>query len=331
MSNGGLQSEGMVSLAGGLPATAIQALYHAATGKTENLTKRLSKNFIIRRSDLDQLYFKILQQLEHFEKIAGPTVTIKIVFNNKESQQFSSWDRFKLFDSSKKEIVSDVVLKFEFLIKLPDLPGPQRYILNIDIDSRLCVVSEDDGGDFPFRVSSILNLILKLPSLIVSIDFIDYLCAKNFLQIVEDWFAALESSPTSKWAKWGSQESITWPRLFRQLANLGAAAFLALYAYLKGGNLGGPTEIAYLGSIIITVWTLSSLICGHIGNLFSASIVRSFVPATVLLTTGDERAYAKVQARAKAATPKLIGYILKASSALIFNVVASFLYAWLIR
>jgi hypothetical protein len=236
---------------GGLPATAVQALYHAATGKTENLTKQLSKNFIIRESDLNQLYFKIMQQLEHFERVAGPTVTIKVQFDNRESQQFSSWVGFKLSDSGKTEIVSNVVLKFEFVIKLPEVPVPQRYVVNID--------------------------------------------------------------------------------LFSRFGNLGAAAFITLYAYLKGGDLGGPIQIAYLGSIAIVVWTLSSLLCGHIGALFGSLILRSFVPASVLLTTGDERAFKKVQDRARAATPKLVGYLLTTSGTLLLNVLASFLYAWITR
>lgn len=302
----------VVKLLGGLPATAVQALYHAATGKTENLTKQFSKNFVVRKNDLDQLYFKILQQLEHFEKIAPPTVTIKVRFNNRESQQFSSWDRFNFFDSGKVEIVSDVVLKFEFLIKLPDILEPQRYILNIDIDSKLQLFAEDDDlGSISFLPVNIL--IRAFPALTVSIDFIDYLCAKNFLQIIEDWFNGLETSQNSKWSKWAKRISIPWPTLFSRLGNIGAAAFIALYAYRKGGNLGGPTQIAYLCSIAIVFWTLSSLFCNHVGRLFGSLISRSYVPATVLLATGDERAFKKVQDRAATAGPKLIGYVIAAS------------------
>jgi hypothetical protein len=87
---GGSPSSGEVVVLQPLPASAVQALYHAATGKTENLEKQLIKNFIIRKNDLEQLYFKVLQQLEHFEKVAGPTVTVKVRFHNNESQQFSS-------------------------------------------------------------------------------------------------------------------------------------------------------------------------------------------------------------------------------------------------
>lgn len=165
------------------PASAIQALYHAATGKTENLQKRFTKNFIVRKNDIEQLYFKILQQLDHFERVAGPTVTIKISFHNHESQQFSSWERFKLFDSGKAEIVSDVVFKIEFLLRFPELSNVQRYVLNIDIDSKLPMLSEDDKAKEPIlRFFPRLDLI---PSLTVSIDFIDYLCAKILYRLLK--------------------------------------------------------------------------------------------------------------------------------------------------
>jgi hypothetical protein len=68
---------------------------------------------------------------------------VKVSFHNEESQHFSSWERFKLFDSGKAEIVSEVVIKYEFLIRLPELKDPQQYILNIDVDSKLPVVNDD--------------------------------------------------------------------------------------------------------------------------------------------------------------------------------------------
>jgi hypothetical protein len=175
-------AQGDVLIIDRVPTSAIQALYHAATGKTETLEKRLTKNFIVRKSDVEQLYFKIMQQLEHFERIAGPTITVKVSFNNHEHQQFSSWERFKLFDSSRAEVVSDIVIKFEFLIRFPEQHDPQRYVLNIDVDSKLPMVLEDDEPPGFFGMFFGLE---KIPSLNISIDFIDYLCAKNFLQIVE--------------------------------------------------------------------------------------------------------------------------------------------------
>jgi len=249
-------NEGLVS---GLPASAVQALYHAATGKTENLTKQLSKEFIIRRYDIEQLYIKIMQQLEHYEKVAGPTVTVKVRFGNHESQQFSSWERFKLFDSGRTEIVSDLVLKFEFVIKLPEIKSAQRYVLNIDIDSKLPVYIEQGRARLSFL--SFILFLEDMPSLTVSVDFIDYLCAKNFVQIVEDWFATLDSSPSTQWRRWCKRVSMPWPIMFRTVfSNIGAAAFLAIYTYLKGPDLGGTTQLMYLLCVTIVAWTLFGMI-----------------------------------------------------------------------
>ena len=89
--------------------------------------------------------------------------------------------------------------------------------------------------------------------------------------------------------------------------------------------------MAYLASIAIVVWTLTGLICSHIGELFGYSISRSFVPAAVLLTNGDERAFKKIQERAQASTPKLIRYMLTIGGTLFLNVIASFLYASISR
>ena len=269
-----------------------------------------------------------MQQLEHFERVAGPTITVKVSLNNHEHQQFSSWERFTFFDSGKAEIVSDIVIKFEFLIKLPEQRDPQRYVLNIDIDSKLPMVVDDNirGGIFDLFFG-----IEKIPSLNVSIDFIDYLCAKNFLQIVEEWFNALEESPTPKWYKQLSDLPLNWRFLFSKFANLGAAAFIALYAYLNGGNLRNITQIIYLGSVAIVLWTISTVLFAHIGHLFANVISKSFIPATILLTTGDERAFKKVQERACAAVPKMFVYGLTIIVALCLNVAASFLYAWMTR
>jgi hypothetical protein len=211
--------EGEVLLAP-LPATAVQALYHAATGKTETLEKLAAKNFILRKNDLDQLRFKVLQQLAHFETIAGPTITVKVRFYNSENQQFSSWDRFQIFDSGKTEIVSDVVVKFEFVIKLPEIPNPQRYILTVDLDSKLPVIINDRADTMGFGWLRLYSALESMPSLTISIDFIDYLCAKNFVQIVEDWFNSLEESPPSRWRTKMANLAIPWRLLFTRIAIL---------------------------------------------------------------------------------------------------------------
>ena len=312
-----------------LPASAVQALYHAATGKTENLTKRLTKNFIVTKDDLNQLYLKINQQLEHFEKIAGPTVTVNVKFANSEIQQFSSWERFSFFDSGTSEIISEIIVKFEFVIKLPDINDPQRYVLTVDIDSKLPVAARNEGSldDIPLHIIHYISE--TSPSLTISVDFIDYLCAKNLSQIVEEWFKILEESRTTKWLSRARRSFMWWPQIFNRIALVGSAIFLSSYCYFRDGYLGNSGQIVYLISFAIILWAIMSIFCDRVGDLFSEVIFKSFIPPIILITRGDERAFKRIKDRADRAVPKLILYSVSVFGALAVHLVASFIYSWL--
>jgi hypothetical protein len=119
--------------------------------------------------------------------------------------------------------------------------------------------------------------------------------------------------------------------MFSKFSNIGAAAFIALYAYLKGGDLGSPVQIVYLGAVAIVIWTICNLVCGHMGFLFETVMSKKLIPATILLTIGDERAFKKIQDRARTVVPKMVCYASTTASTLVVNVVASFLYAWITR
>ena len=55
-----------------VPHAALQALYHAVTGKTENLSKSLNKNVLVGFDDICQLHARIEQQLEHYVLVTSP-------------------------------------------------------------------------------------------------------------------------------------------------------------------------------------------------------------------------------------------------------------------
>ena len=78
-----------------LPKTALQALYHAVTGKTETYSKTLSKNVVITYHSFEQLYHRIKQQIAHYTLLADPTVTVIVKHADSKTVQYSSiWERF---------------------------------------------------------------------------------------------------------------------------------------------------------------------------------------------------------------------------------------------
>lgn len=78
-----------------LPKTAIQAIYHAVTGKTENLSKWLNRNVIIRQSDVCSLYAMLQDQWNIHPLLSEPTTTIILNDEHDRKVQYSSWSRFQ--------------------------------------------------------------------------------------------------------------------------------------------------------------------------------------------------------------------------------------------
>ena len=77
-----------------MPKSAVQALYHAVTGKTERFSKELDGNVVVSRADVERLHHIVIQQIEHYDVIAKPTVTIVVKTANNKVYTYSSWERF---------------------------------------------------------------------------------------------------------------------------------------------------------------------------------------------------------------------------------------------
>lgn len=68
-----------------LPKTALQAVYHAVTGKTENLAKEFRGNVIVTADDIDRLHAMLLDQLGLHGPALGPTVTVVVKHSNQRA------------------------------------------------------------------------------------------------------------------------------------------------------------------------------------------------------------------------------------------------------
>lgn len=308
-------------------ASLIQAIYHAATGKTENLSKRYTRNVIVRKGDLDQLKYKLKQQLDLHELVVEPTISIKAIFNNEEQQQYSSWERFSALETSRTEITSEIIVRYEFLIKLPNsTEKPQRYIVTVDIDSHLPLVA-----DKPTHIEIPWFVIRKFPTITISIDFIDYLLAKNLQHVIEGWHHALEEVKSPNWVEWCCAKQLNWRFLLSRIGYLGSAGFIGMYLWQRGGVINSVGELGYLIAVLICFSVFTNIATTYIGIWFSETIHRSLVPSTILLTVGDERAFSKVTKEQSKSFTHMFSAVGGTLLAIIVNVAASFLYSWMTK
>ncbi len=309
-----------------MPRTALQAIYHAVTGKTENLSKTLRKNVIIRYADVEQLYIRMKQQIEHYSLVAEPTVTVVLKQADSKSVQYSSWEKFRLFQVNSTEITSELNLRFEFLTQIPNTPAPQRFVININLDSGLPFAQHKEGSELESPYFSFFYFVSKsFPTVNISIDFVDFLIAKIFAASVEEWFNGIEVIKNSRSFMYLFERLDILDTIIAQFGRVGMAVFLISYVYFIKSRLAVDGNFVYATSIGLLLWSGLAVLSSYTKRITTRRIASSIIPSVILMTEGDIKAYKKI-VETKASSHGTIGGVIGASLlAILMNIGASYI------
>ncbi len=264
----------------------VQAVYNELTGRTEELTKFVEAPFRLRFDDLKQLDAKIRQMFEQYH-IASSSTTVTIYFGQEARETYSSFERFSAFDSSTTKEVQNILLKYEFLIILPEAKRPQPYSLSIQLTSGLAVVKQAKAG-LPRGLPAMA--FLQGPSGKLSIEYVDYLVARTFLDTVSNWTDALDTSPLRQPLKFLVQNS-QWVRRFTQ-CSLVVGALFTLCSNLTRWISTGPEATHDLARFLL--WSVFILGLANFVGKFFGSLAERFLDdlyaaSAIQLTRGDTK------------------------------------------
>lgn len=280
-----------------LPTGALQAIYHAVTGKTESMSKNLEGNVIVEKGDVENLYWMLREQIGHYALICEPTVTIVINYADEKSVTYSSWEKFQALQIHHLDIVSDIIIKIELVLRLPGTDIDQRLVISVLIDSSLPMIIDDDTdmlSDIPWFIYGQR----KWNTVKTTIDFVDFLVARVFNGIVEEWFSKLQKTPSSKINDSLLDRYSTISTALAQMNRVGMAIFIASLVWMKGNDPIDIRYIAYGVSISLIIWAIFSIFGQSIMSYFYKKVIRNFIPTVIILNDGDRRAYEKVKLRA---------------------------------
>jgi hypothetical protein len=210
--------------------------------------------------------------------------------------------------------------------------APQRCVVNISLDSGLPIVIGKLQQELHiFMVELVAFFAQDYKTVEISIDFVDFLIARIFCGIIEEWFQTLEIAPKSKLTACLIRHSSTIRTVTGQFGRLGGAAFLAGYAWFNGGIGDSVGRLVYAAAIALGLWALVVMLTASITKNTAARLVRNMVPSVILLTDADKRAYDKIREGLNSSR-KTLGLI---TSMAIFNLglnlAASYIYALLTR
>ena len=313
-----------------LPKPVLQQIYHAVTGKTENLSARLRGNVIINAADFERLYDMLIDQLNLYKTVVNPTTTILIKHEGGKSTTYSSWERFKTLSNSNYEVTSEITLRIEFLIHLPQTERPQRCIVSINLDSSLpFIMRNSDHAPELEDLGFAYFIAVDWTTIKISIDFVDFLIAKAFSGVVEEWFRTLEKSPSKKLDKLLLMNQSIIRRTLQQVGRLGMVAFLIVYVVQNSNDVLNLRRLILTGAVGLGIWVLASILEAPIAGKLFKRVVSNLVPSVILLTSADNREYDKVLKEHSSSSATLMGLVGTVISALVLNVIASYIYTFL--
>jgi hypothetical protein len=215
-------------------------------------------------------------------------------------------------------------VKIEFLLHLPETKNPQRCIINVIIDSKLPIYADvEEDFDFPIWIIS------NSPTVNINIDFVDFLVAKVFCQVVEDWFNNVPELKSPPWIKRLTRFPIEWAFVFDRLGLIGLAAFAATYIMFRGGSLSSLSQLVQLAAAGAILLALTTILTRYLGSQFTRSLHKAVLNSMIVLTKGDERKSIELLDNSGKSFGRLSFYSGTAVFSIVLNVIASYLYYWL--
>lgn len=261
-----------------------QDIYHQITGRTEQIRKRYLDNLLIEFAELEQLHYKIMQLCDVHNVVAN-TETVSVFHEKERKEEFTSFERFKAYNSNSSSPTGSVVLKYNFSIIPAGLERPQEYVVTLRLVSRVVVSKQLSDDALPFVRARFFGLLSTLVAE-VTVEYTDYVVARGFLEAFDEWVKGCKATPQSKTLRLLQRYSHRIPDIV-QIGVACVATFFALRAVPEVSS----TFVAMAQLVILFVGALFVLtrLARMMGGLIEEAI-DSFPELSYLkLNKGDEK------------------------------------------
>ncbi|MCA0042818.1 hypothetical protein [Celeribacter litoreus] len=265
----------------------LQELYNDLTGKTEANSIQLDYAVTVRMSDLEQVNYTIKQcAVSHGAILNNCSVTV--FHSNKSKEQFSSFDRFKLYNKGNSSPIENIYLEYNYLIRNASSGKAAAYKIGLHTSSTLAIAE----GENRLPISSMrIRRFFSLSPIRCKVNFVDYVVGRSFLQAVQEWADGLDRKMDNKVVETAQKHSHWANPIF-------AFGSTALFLYFSGAAFarssidtltGLASQLLYVTAAGLLVWLLGSFL----GRIVELGIDRFQNFSIILLNKGDDRCHSK--------------------------------------
>lgn len=264
-----------------------QDIYHQVTGRTEQIRKRYSDNLLIDFEEVQQLHHKVMQLCD-VHKIIAKNELVAVFHSKERKEQFTSFERFKAYNSSTSSPTVNLVLKYNFSIFPANIRRPQEYVITVRLSSRIAMIDEIAAEAPPFMRGRILGLVAGNVAEI-TVEYADYVVARGFVEAFDEWVNGCRTEPDVPALKFAQRWSHLVPKVFQ----LGAAIGVGYYALNEIPHfLQAPIDAQLVARFLIifgvglfVVTRLSTIVGGMLEETIDSFSVISYLK----LNNGDKK------------------------------------------
>lgn len=176
-----------------IPREQLKSLFYLFSGKPDSRIKVFSDPIHIKREDILELNNCVLRKLG-IHSIDATMSSVKIGYVGQNLNEFGTWAEFEHHHWQEPERVEEIVLKWDFLVKVQEFAMPQRHTLLVRISSDL-----KPGKVLQMLASGNSDEFEQLDTLsapaFCRVDFINAQLSKELINVVDDWYKG-RVSPT---------------------------------------------------------------------------------------------------------------------------------------
>jgi hypothetical protein len=268
-----------------------QNIYHQITRKRERLTKRYTTQSQYTLHDIEDLHYKINQiAAAHIIKASNHNVTV--VYDNKSTTTFSSFERFQVQAKSGSTAVKTIVLEYNFAIQGSVTEEVNQHKVSVELFSGVAIFA-----DIQREVPKQFWCEIGFPSCLATIEFVDYVIAQNIQFAITHWHEAVTKAPQNKIQNFARKYSGYLP----SVASIATLMLLSGLFYKLAENLNLDSNIAlarYLVSAGMLAYLLNA-VGRFIGSALESSVDQIWDLAYIHLNHGDEKLIQKVRGHNK--------------------------------
>ncbi|MBD1583346.1 hypothetical protein [Pseudoalteromonas sp. S16_S37] len=317
-----IQVENAGKLIGSLPKESLKSLFYLCVGKPDSRTKVFSSAVFLEKDDIIELNECITRKLK-IHNIDAQITTVS-VGKGTDISEFGTWREFEEHHWHEPECIEELVIKWDFMITLPDYKIPQRHTLlvRISCDMKpgkfLQMVASGNADDFDQMD------ILTAPAF-CRVDFINSQISKELINEVSDWYEGRKEPELipSKFYWFKLRKNIVAMLIHHSFALMFSLVWVTAYLWLDTNKFSGNITLQasalwiFIGIYMLTPVTkfghiIASRVYSELSELEGSRVVFQF-------TSGDKK---KLSELANYNKKKGRSFAMKSLFAFLINILA---------